>query len=50
MNANSFEDVFNFVCDRLADHYGKDVYYDYETPITDAVSWIWDEKLEEDDD
>lgn len=44
MNANSFEDVFNFVCDRLADHYRKDVYYDYETPITDAARWIWDEK------
>lgn len=50
MNAKSFEDVFKFVCDKLADHYGKDVYYDYETPITDAVNWIWDEKLEEDDD
>lgn len=41
------EDLFNFVCDKLADYFGKDIYYDNEQSITDVVDWLWDEKEQE---
>lgn len=41
------EKLFNFVCDKLADYFGKDIYYDNEQSITDVVDWLWDEKEQE---